>query len=217
MRQMAGCRGIDCGGKPHLFDAMTILFLLWERDGKHAATSGVVKRCWRKAWMLPVSWDNDINNDVGSESVSIWDKTLSTAPDSQALCGLMRLLQVKADANGGVDTEQHACGLQSSFLDNADALSDTEMEQIAENWTVFEDDPCVIDAEIDEAAIDLLQTEASSDMIDVGDDDEPEAMDVVVEDDSPVLTILEAEAHLDKLLQHSKAKNLPSAMLKSKH
>jgi hypothetical protein len=46
----------------------------------------------------------------------------------------------------------------------------------------------------------LLETDASSDVIDAGDDDEPEAMDV--ED--------EAEACLDKLCQHGEAGNLPS-------
>jgi hypothetical protein len=143
MRQRMGCRGINYGGKPHLLDVMTILFLLWEGDGKYATTTGI-KRCWRKASILPVSWDNDINNDVGSESVSIRDKTLSAA-DSQALCGLMRSLQVKADTSGGVDTRRHAYGLQGSFLDE-DALSDKEMEHIVENWTIFEDDPRVIDA-----------------------------------------------------------------------
>jgi hypothetical protein len=55
--------------------------------------------------------------------------------------------------------------------------------------TNIEDDPHVIDAEIDEATS-LLGTEASSDMLDVGDDDKPEAMDVDVDDERPVPTIL---------------------------
>jgi hypothetical protein len=39
-------------------------------------------------------------------------------------------------------------------------------------------------------------------MVDVGNDDEPEAMDVDVEDKRPVLTTLEAEGHLDELRRH---------------
>jgi hypothetical protein len=208
MRQRNGCRGIDCGGKPHLLDAMLILFNLWEGDGKHATISGA-KRCWRKSETLPVSWDNDINNDVGSESVSIRDKTLSI-DDSQALCALMGSLQVKAHASG-IDAGRHAHGLQGSFLEEGALLSNTEMEVMVEIWTTIEDDPHVIDAEIDEA-IDLLETDTSSDMIlvDAGDDDEPEAMDVDGEDERPVLTILEAEANLDELRRYSKARNLPS-------
>jgi hypothetical protein len=100
---------------------------------------------------------------------------------------------------------------QDSFLEEGALLSNTEMEVMVEIWTTIEDDPHVIDAEIDEA-IDLLETDTSSDVIlvDAGDDDEPEAMDVDGEDERPVLTILEAEANLDELRRCSKARNLPS-------
>ena len=47
-------------------------------------------------------------------------------------------------------------------------------------------------------------------MVDVGDDDEPEAMDVDADEERPVLTILEAEAYLDELRRYSNARNLPS-------
>jgi hypothetical protein len=207
MRQRNGCRGIHYGGKPHLLDAMAILYNLWEGDGKYATIAGV-KRCWRKARILPIAWENDINNDVGSGSLPMRDKSLSI-DDCQALCGLMRSLQVKADASG-IDTGREAYGLEGSFLGEV-TLSNTEMEAVVQMWTSIEDDPHVIDAEIEEA-IDLLETEASSDMlVDAGDDDEPESMDVVdVEGERPVLTILEAEANLDELRRYSKARNLPS-------
>jgi hypothetical protein len=70
-------RGIVYGGKHHLLDAMRqfqILCHLWDGDEKCARIADG-KRCWRKSLMLPVPWDNDINNDVGrSESVSNRDK-----------------------------------------------------------------------------------------------------------------------------------------------
>jgi hypothetical protein len=165
-------------------------------------------REWRKAETLPTSWDNDINNDVGSESVSIRDKTLS-AEDCQALCGLMRSLQMKADESG-VNTGTEAHGLQGSFVEEG-AMSNEEMEAIVENWTFVEDDPCVIDAEIEEA-INSLETEAEGHMVDFGDDDEPESVDavVVVGEERPVLSILEAEACLEELRRYGKARNLPS-------
>jgi hypothetical protein len=96
-------------------------------------------------------------------------------------------------------------------LEEGALLSNTGMEVMVEIWTAVADDPHVIDAEIDEA-IDLLETDTSSDVIlvDAGDDDEPEAMDVDGEDERPVLTILEAEANLDELRRQSKARNLPS-------
>jgi hypothetical protein len=42
-------------------------------------------------------------------------------------------------------------------------------------------------------------------MVDVGDGDDPEAMDADVEDKRPVLTILEAEGCPDELRRHGKA------------
>jgi hypothetical protein len=139
---------------------------------------------------LPISWDNDINDDVGSESVSIRDNALS-AEDCQALCGLMRSLQMKADASGA-STRTEAHGLQGSFGEEG-ALSNEEMEAIVKNWTFVEDDPCVIGAEIEEAT-NLLETEAEDHMADLfGDDDnEPESVDAVVVEgeERPVLSIL---------------------------
>jgi hypothetical protein len=70
-----------------------------------------------------------------------------------------------------------------------------------------EDYPPVFLAEIDEA-IALLETEATRDTLDVGDDDEPEAM--CVKDERPLPTFLEAEEHLEELRRYSKGRNLPS-------
>ena len=86
------------------------------------------------------------------------------------------------------------------------------MEAFVEIWTNIEDNHHVIDAEIEEAIALLVETEASIamvDMVDVDDDDKPEAMDVDAKEERSVLTILEAEAYLDKLCQYSKARNLP--------
>jgi hypothetical protein len=49
-------------------------------------------------------------------------------------------------------------------------------------------------------------------MVDVGDDDEPEAMDVDVDGERPAVPtpILEAEGCLDELRRCTKARNLPS-------
>ena len=87
-------------------------------------------------------------------------------------------------------------------------MSNEEMHAIVENWTLVEDDPLVVDSEVDEA-ITLLETEAEDHILDFCDDDEPEPVDAVVEE-RPVLTILEAEACLEKLRRHGKARNLPS-------
>ena len=113
---------------------------------------------------MPIWWDNDINEDVGSESVSIHDKSLS-AEDSQAPRGLMRSLQLsdvqlKADASGA-SAQSKVRGLQGSSLDEG-ALSNAEVEAIVRSWTVIEDHPRVVSAEIEEATC-LLETEETPD------------------------------------------------------
>jgi DDE superfamily endonuclease len=71
----AGCKGLDYGGKAHILDALTILFELWNKDDTYAKEDGIM-RCWRKAGILPVSWDCDINNAVSRAGVSAKDKSL---------------------------------------------------------------------------------------------------------------------------------------------
>jgi hypothetical protein len=78
---------------------------------------------------------------------------------------------------------------------------------VLKKWTRTDDYPLVIDAEIDEA-IALLETETSRDTLNVGDDDQPEAM--AVKDERRLPTLLEAEAHLEELRRYSKGRNLPS-------
>lgn len=73
---MRGCKGLAFGGKAHLLDCMEILTGLWNKDQKYAFNSAVM-RCWRKTNILPISWDNDINNTVGSRSVPQKDKITS--------------------------------------------------------------------------------------------------------------------------------------------
>jgi hypothetical protein len=71
----AGCKGLDYGGKAHILVALTISFELWNKDDTYAK-EGSKMRCWRKACILLVSWDCDINNAVSGASVSAKDKAL---------------------------------------------------------------------------------------------------------------------------------------------
>jgi hypothetical protein len=64
-RQLWGCQGLAYGGKATVLDAMEILNKIWDNDGKYATTDGIM-RCWRIADILPISWEADINNQVGS-------------------------------------------------------------------------------------------------------------------------------------------------------
>eukprot|EP00957_Ditylum_brightwellii_P057174 4332124-Ditylum_brightwellii.AAC.1 len=74
---------------------------MWSKDSKYAKVDGI-KRCWRKADILPASWNADINNDVGSASLPKGDKKISDK-DCDILCSLMKSIQLKA-SQGHLDT-----------------------------------------------------------------------------------------------------------------
>ena len=56
-KQKKGCKGLRYGGKATVMDAIKILHGIWSRDDKYAKVDGI-KRCWRKADILPISWNN---------------------------------------------------------------------------------------------------------------------------------------------------------------
>ena len=68
---------------------MNILHEIWnvKEDGKYVSSDSI-RRCWRKASILPVTWETDINNDVGSASLPKKLKMISKE-QSDELCELM--------------------------------------------------------------------------------------------------------------------------------
>ena len=62
-----GCRGLSLGGKATILDAMYILDGIWKKDARYAKVEGI-RRCWRKADILPVAMETLINQEVGSIS-----------------------------------------------------------------------------------------------------------------------------------------------------
>ena len=67
---------------------MEILKKVWENEILNFVSNVAIQRCWRKADVLPITWNQDINNEVGSRSMSEKEKTV----DRQAcleLCNLM--------------------------------------------------------------------------------------------------------------------------------
>jgi len=86
------------------------------------------------------------------------------------------------------------------------------VEAIVRSWTVIEDHPRVVSAEIEEATCLLDETEETPDHHGV----EPEPVDAVVEDkERPGLTTLEAEASPQELRWRGRARNLPSDSARS--
>jgi hypothetical protein len=156
-----GCRGLDYGGKATILDAMIILQDIWKVDSKYALESGI-QRCWRKAGILPISMETEINIENGSNSLPLRDKTLSFEACYE-LCTLMKSLQVKA-AGANLDLQHVATALNGSFVCEG-PFKDSDFESMAQNWFDIEDQP-----EIEYVTF----------------DEEVEAMEERVEEDAPV-------------------------------
>ena len=187
----SGCRGLDVGGKATLLDAMLILDGIWKEDGKYATVDGI-RRCWRKACILPTNMSTLIDQDLGTNSIPNCDKVLNTE-ESLNLCELMNQLQVKT-LESGVDTNSTAYALQNSIADEA-RLSKDDLLSIAENWVNIEDEREVVNATIDEE-IEAIQNDSNE----VDDDDPEPEVDVLAGtiDDDIKLTKAQAE---DMVLQ----------------
>ena len=116
-RQKAGCHRIAYGGKTHILNAMEILATIWNKDGKYAKID-VIKRCWRKAYILPASWNTDINNEVGSAYLPAHKKHLSNE-DCDNICHILKNIWLKASARK-TDTNNTAYELQGYFFEDTD-------------------------------------------------------------------------------------------------
>ena len=205
-KQIRGCAGIEFGGKATLLDCMVILDSLWSEDGKYARESGI-KRCWRKADILPKIWECDIENDVGRSSYQ-HEKKISK-DDCRVLCCLMEQLQVRCQ-NTSVGIGD---GFSNSFGDDPRIFSEKEFEKIAETWVGVEDDKEVQCAEIDEELGLLVSFDKNVDGGQVedltgGEVEDGEVDDLVVEEDAVEKEVEEAvpvlvdEDHVDD--QHPK-------------
>jgi hypothetical protein len=53
-RRRRDCKGLDVGGKATILDTMILLLKVWNDDSKYASPEAI-KRCWRKADILPAS------------------------------------------------------------------------------------------------------------------------------------------------------------------
>ena len=144
-RAKKGTRGLVYGGKAHILDAMQMINDIWNTDGKYARESGI-QRCWRKANILPIDMETSINQDLGSNSVPVGLKTLS-GEDCDLLCSLMKTLHMKAKE---VDTNYEGYALSGSFAADEHEPTRAEFEAMAESWIDIEDQPEIIDAEVEE-------------------------------------------------------------------
>ena len=97
-----GCKGLTYGGKPHILDAINVLKQIWGDDAESSikyATREGVQSCWRKAQILPATWDADINNQVGRASLNQSTKNISDE-ECANLCAVLTKLTVCAKEAG---------------------------------------------------------------------------------------------------------------------
>ena len=169
-QQRRGCKGIDCGGKAHVLDAMQILHGIWSEDGKYA-TNDSIQRCWRKAAILPVSWDIEINQDVGSVSMTAKDKMISKA-DCDYLCALMGKLSTNV-RESNIDTGTLAYGLSDSILETEEEFpTGGELFEIMVEWIDAEDHEEVVEDDVEEALEELERVAEPEDKHDEDDDND---------------------------------------------
>ena len=69
-QQRRGCRGIEHGDKPHLLYCMMMLLQVWNGDDGNYVSDESARRCRRKADILSVTWNSDINNNFGSVTLA---------------------------------------------------------------------------------------------------------------------------------------------------
>ena len=118
-------KGLDYGGKATLLDAMQILLPLWDGDNKYAYSDSIAC-CWRKADILPASWNADININVGSQSLSNNKKQISLIQCSE-LCSLFQQIQVKVSADDSGDTNMLSTFTDSFAYETPMNLSDLQV------------------------------------------------------------------------------------------
>jgi DDE superfamily endonuclease len=195
-RAKRGQRGLSVGGKAHIIDAMNILNGFWSVDGRYALIDGI-RRCWRKADILPLEMNLEIYKDLGSLSIPAREKVLSAA-DCSKLCNLMSSLQVKVTETN-LDCSNVGKVFQNSFA-TEDRYTTSQLANIAENWVDIEDQPEIMEAtiedDIDAMEVEEQQVLTENEMNEM-DDEEPAPNEEIAEEDK--ISYVQAQNWLQKI------------------
>jgi hypothetical protein len=141
-KQKRGCKGIDYGGKPHILDAMEMITTIWMSVDEKYVSDTSVQRCWRKADILPATWNACIENNVGSRKVSKVD--VDTCSE---LCSLMKKIKIEAE-KVKLDVVSNPI-FDDSFVTDDD-FNEEEWEEIGNSWVDLEEDEFVMEAVVEE-------------------------------------------------------------------
>jgi hypothetical protein len=201
-----GQRGLTVGGKAHILDAMIIFNDIWKQDGKYARVEGI-RRCWRKADILPLEMNTEINMDLGTLSIAHSKKTMRQAEEEE-LCTLMSKIQVKARETN-VNCSTDAIALQNSFASEGFDYTDAQLSAMISNWVNIEDEPEIINALIDDELEALEKKVISDEYMNVMDDDEPEIVNAVLSDEEK-LSYSDMQKLVQQLVVNSKAHGVES-------
>ena len=146
--QRPGLKGLDFGGKPHLLDCMLILRKVWENASGMYVTKECIQRCWRKADILPISWNADINNEAGSATVPIRDKKISKEA-CEDLCSLFKNIRLRAEVEALDTSTEEGSVFRNSFVTEKE-MEKEDLELMVNTWVDVEDRKDVIDSIVDE-------------------------------------------------------------------
>jgi len=152
-----GTKGLSQRAKAHILDAMRILKSVWSNSEKYASREAIM-RCWRKARIMPPSYEAHVNAVLGSKRyVTAFKRAHGKAREFSIeefeLVSAMKqisLASAKHYPDGLIPDV-----LKESFI--AEKVSDEEnLVKIAHAWVRCEEDPAVIEALFDEE-VDALE------------------------------------------------------------
>jgi len=205
-RARRGCRGVDYCGKAHLLDAMEICLAIWNKDDTYAMEDSI-RRCWRKAGLLSITEEADLENDIGRASVRQKDKVISHA-DCMELCNLFTQLQCKVNNFDMLPPALEDCYLSEQQCTN------NEFMKIITNWVDIEDDMHVVEDDVLEAIEDFEQEYTTTTPVLPSFDDFAATMQV---DDEPQslsnVTWMECIAACDTIKQFLSGKNMEKELI----
>ena len=144
--QRRGCRVAEYCGKPRLLDFMMMLQqVLNGDDGKYVLDDSDF-RCRRKVYILPVTWNSDINNNDVNATLAHSKKVISDDVCNE-LWNLM--VQVKVKSHPSTDTSIVPAVFQSSFVVDP-KCSPKNMDDMVSTWVNIEYYREIVDAIVDE-------------------------------------------------------------------
>jgi hypothetical protein len=181
---------------------MKILDCIWSQDSKYA-TNDLIQCCWWKAAIIPVSWDIEINTEVGNASMVMKDKTISKA-DCEYLCGLMSALSMNVKQTD-LDTNHVGYGLSNSIVEEGEFPDGADLKEMMLEWIDVEDHEEVIDDDVMEALEELervAEAEDKEDSMGGNSNDEEE------EDEEPLISSFQATSYLHELRRYGRSVGL---------